>query len=192
MRLPRLELAAGCVLIGLFAPVVVKSLQAVLENVTGLPPEIVRDNLAAATNPLTFVVIGMVAFLLVLVALILLRRSLLAGRRVEEGVTWGCGYAQPTTRMQYTASSFVQPFTTLYRWLLGSHRQLQRPEGFFPPKASLATETPDLCHGNLYRPGFLKMNWGISKLRWLQQGHVQLYVLYIAVTLIVLLAWKFR
>ena len=192
MRLPMLALAAGCVLIGLFAPVVVKSLQAVLENVTGLPPEIVRDNLAAATNPLTFVVIGMVAFLLVLVALILLRRSLLAGRRVEEGVTWGCGYAQPTTRMQYTASSFVQPFTTLFRWLLGSHRQLQRPEGFFPPKASLTTETPDLCHANLYRPGFLKMNWGISKLRWLQQGHVQLYVLYIAVTLIVLLAWKFR
>ena len=74
----------------------------------------------------------------------------------------------------------------------GAHRQLQRPEGIFPPKASLATETPDLCHGNLYRPGFMKLNWGIAKLRWMQQGHVQLYVLYIAVTLIVLLAWKFR
>jgi hypothetical protein len=44
----------------------------------------------------------------------------------------------------------------------------------------------------LYRPGFLKVNWGLSKLRRLQQGEVQLYVLYIAVTLIVLLAWKFR
>jgi len=192
MRLPMLALAAGCVFIGLFAPVVVKSLQAVLENVTGLPPENVRDNLAAATNPLTFVVIGIAAFLLLLLALILLRRTLLAGRRVEESVTWGCGYAQPTARIQYTASSFIQPFTTLFSWLLGSHRQLQRPEGIFPPKASLATETPDLCHGNLYRPGFLKINWGISKLRWLQQGHVQLYILYIAVTLIVLLAWKFR
>jgi formate hydrogenlyase subunit 3/multisubunit Na+/H+ antiporter MnhD subunit len=192
MRLPMLLLAAGCILIGLFAPVVVKSLQAVLENVTGLAPENVRENLAAASNPLTFFVIGAIAFLLLLVALVLLRRSLLAGRRVEEGVTWGCGYARPTARMQYTASSFVQPFTTLFRWLLGSHRQLQRPEGFFPSKASLATETPDLTHEELYRPGFLKMNWGISKLRWLQQGHVQLYVLYIAVTLIVLLAWKFR
>jgi hypothetical protein len=38
----------------------------------------------------------------------------------------------------------------------------------------------------------MKLNWGIAKLRWMQQGHVQLYVLYIAVTLIVLLAWKFR
>ena len=192
MRLPMLTLAAGCVLIGLFAPVVVKSLQAVLENATGLPPENVRESLTAATNPLTFVMIGVAAFLLLLLALIVLRRGLLSGRRVEESVTWDCGYARPTARIQYTASSFVQPFTTLFRWLLGTQRQLQRPEGFFPAKASLTTETPDLTHEELYRPGFLKINWGIAKLRWMQQGHVQLYVLYIAVTLIVLLAWKFR
>jgi formate hydrogenlyase subunit 3/multisubunit Na+/H+ antiporter MnhD subunit len=192
MRLPMLTLAAGCVLIGLFAPVVVKSLQGVLENATGLPPENVRESLTAATNPLTFVMIGVAAFLLLLLALIVLRRGLLSGRRVEESVTWDCGYARPTARIQYTASSFVQPFTTLFRWLLGTQRQLQRPEGFFPAKASLTTETPDLTHEELYRPGFLKINWGIAKLRWMQQGHVQLYVLYIAVTLIVLLAWKFR
>ena len=192
MRLPMLALAAGCVLIGLFAPVVVKSLQGVLENATGLPPENVRESLTAATNPLTFVMIGVAAFLLLLLALIVLRRGLLSGRRVEESVTWDCGYARPTARIQYTASSFVQPFTTLFRWLLGTQRQLQRPEGFFPAKASLTTETPDLTHEELYRPGFLKINWGIAKLRWMQQGHVQLYVLYIAVTLIVLLAWKFR
>jgi hypothetical protein len=117
---------------------------------------------------------------------------LLAGRTVGAADTWSCGYARPSSRIQYTASSFVQPVTTLFRWLLGSHRQLQRPEGFFPPKASLTTETPDLTHEELFRPGFLKINWGIAKLRWMQQGHVQLYVLYIAITLIVLLAWKFR
>ena len=192
MRVPMLLLAAGCALIGLFAPVVVGALQAVLENTTGLRREVVRENLAAAAGPLSLVVIGTVAFLLLLVALFLLRRGLLAGRPVEQGVTWGCGYAQPTARMQYTASSFVQPVTTLFRWLLGTHRQVQRPEGVMPANASLTTETPDLCHGNLYRPGFLKVNWGLSKLRRLQQGQVQLYVLYIAVTLIVLLAWKFR
>jgi formate hydrogenlyase subunit 3/multisubunit Na+/H+ antiporter MnhD subunit len=192
MRLPMLLLAAGCALIGLFAPFVVGALQAVLENTTGLRREVVRVNLAAAAGPLALVVIGTVAFLLLLVALFLLRRGLLAGRRVEQGVTWGFGYVQPTARMQYTASSFVQPVTTLFRWLLGTHRRLQRPEGIMPANASLTTETPDLCHGNLYRPGFLKVNWGLSQLRRLQRGPVQLYVLYIAVTLIVLLAWKFR
>ncbi len=192
MRFPMVVLAAGCILVGLCAPVVVGSLRVVLGNMKGLQPENVGENLSAATGPLAWVVIGVAAFLLLLLALILLRRGLLAGRRVEKAVTWDCGYARPTARMQYTASSFVQPFTTLFRWLLGAHRQLQRPEGFFPAKASLATDTPDLTHEELYRPGFLKLNRGITKLRWMQQGHVQLYVLYIAVTLIVLLAWKFR
>jgi formate hydrogenlyase subunit 3/multisubunit Na+/H+ antiporter MnhD subunit len=192
LRVPMLLLAAGCALIGLFAPFVVGALQTVLENTTGLRRDVVRENLASAAGPLALVVVGTVAFLLVVVVLVLLRRSLLTGRRVEAGVTWGCGYAQPTARMQYTASSFVQPVTTLFRWLLGTHRQMQRPEGVMPANASLATETPDLCHGNLYRPGFLKVNWGLSQLRRVQRGQVQLYVLYIAVTLIVLLAWKFR
>jgi hypothetical protein len=32
--------------------------------------------------------------------------------------------------------------------------------------------------------------WALSRLRWLQHGRVQLYILYIAVTLLVLLVWK--
>jgi formate hydrogenlyase subunit 3/multisubunit Na+/H+ antiporter MnhD subunit len=191
MRLPMLALAAGCGFIGLLAPVMVGCLQPVLENML-VQPEAVRENLASANSSLLFAVIGSLVFLLLLLLLMVLRRALLAGRKVEKSMTWDCGYARPTARIQYTASSFVQPFTTLFKWLLGTHRQLQRPEGFFPTKASLTTETPDLTHEELYRPGFLKINWGIAKLRWMQQGHIQLYVLYIAVTLIVLLAWKFR
>jgi formate hydrogenlyase subunit 3/multisubunit Na+/H+ antiporter MnhD subunit len=192
MRWPMLLLAAGCVSIGLAAPVVVGGMQAVLENVTGLAPAQVRATLAAATGPLTLVVLATAVGLLLFGALVALRRGLLAGRRVEAGTTWGCGYAQPTARMQYTASSFAEPITTLFRGLLATRQRVQRPEGILPARASLATETPDLCRGNLYRPALLRANWGLSKLRWLQHGQVRLYVLYIAVTLIVLLAWKFR
>jgi len=192
MRWPMLLLAAGCIFIGLAAPVVVGGMRTVLENVTGLPPAVVRTSLVAATGPLAWVVIATAALVLLFLALAVLRRGLLAGRRVEESVTWGCGYARPSARMQYTASSFAEPITTLFRGLLATRYQVQRPEGILPARASLATETPDLCRGNLYRPAFLQANWGLSKLRWLQHGQVRLYVLYIAVTLIVLMAWKFR
>ncbi|MGD0745645.1 MAG: proton-conducting transporter membrane subunit [Verrucomicrobiota bacterium] len=192
MRLPMLALAAGCALIGLFAPVAVGSLQTVLESVTGQRPEVVGENLAVATGPLAFVVIGIGAVLLLLLAFILLRRGLLTGRRVETGVTWGCGYAQPTARMQYTASSFAQPLMDLFRPVLGTKKRITPPRGFFPAEAALKTETPDISHEEMYRPMFERVNEWLSQLRWLQHGKVQLYVLYLAVTLIVLLVWEFR
>jgi len=192
MRLPMLLLAAGCVLIGLFAPVVVGSLKTVLESLTTLPPAVVSGNLAATTSPLSFVVLGAVIFLALLTVLVLLRRNLLARRRVEADVTWGCGYAQPTARMQYTASSFAQPLTDLFGLLLGTKKKITPPRGIFPEEATLKTVTPDISSEEMYRPIFERVNEWLSQLRWVQHGKVQLYVLYIAVTLIVLLIWGLR
>jgi hydrogenase-4 component B len=192
MRLPMLILAAGCVFIGLFAPVVVGSLKTVLESMTKLQPSVVSGNLAVATSPLSFVVLGAVVFLALLAVLVLLRRHLLAHRRAESDVTWGCAYAQPTSRMQYTASSFAQPLMDLFRPLLGTKKKITPPRGFFPEEAALKTETADISHEEMYRPMFERAEAWLSRLRWLQHGNVQLYVLYIAVTLIVLLVWKFR
>ena len=44
----------------------------------------------------------------------------------------------------------------------------------------------------MYRPMFERGEAWLSQLRWLQHGNVQLYILYIAATLMVLLVWKFR
>jgi formate hydrogenlyase subunit 3/multisubunit Na+/H+ antiporter MnhD subunit len=192
MRLPMLLLAAGCVLICLFAPVAVGSLEMVLKSMTKLQPMVVTGSLVAATSPLTWIMLGAVAFLVLLTALVLLRRGLLAHRRVETDVTWGCGYAQPTARMQYTASSFAQPLTDLFGPLLGTKKKITPPRGLFPAEAVLKTETPDISHEEMYRPVFERVNEWLSQLRWVQHGKVQLYVLYIAVTLIILLVWELR
>jgi formate hydrogenlyase subunit 3/multisubunit Na+/H+ antiporter MnhD subunit len=192
MRLPMLILAAGCVLIGLFAPVAVRSLEMVLKGITKLQPVVVTESLATATSPLTWIMMGAVAFLALLTALVLLRRGLLARRRVETDVTWGCGYAQPTSRMQYTASSFAQPLTDLFGPLLGTKKKISSPRGIFPAEAALKTTTPDISSEEMYRPLFGRINEWLSQLRWVQHGKVQLYVLYIAVTLIVLLVWELR
>jgi hypothetical protein len=121
---------------------------------------------------------------------VLLRRTLLANRKVEENVTWGCGYDLPTARMQYTASSFAQPLTDLFKPLLGTRKNVSAPSGYFPSDAALKTETPDMSSEKIYRPVFTRIGVGLSRLRWLQQGNVQLYVLYIALTLLALLVWK--
>jgi hypothetical protein len=42
----------------------------------------------------------------------------------------------------------------------------------------------------VYRPLFSELRERMSQLRWLQHGRLHLYILYIAVTLIVLLVWQ--
>jgi hypothetical protein len=106
------------------------------------------------------------------------------------GATWGCGYVLPSPRMQYTASSFAQPLTDLFRPLLGTRRRFSAPSGFFPQAAFFETETPDFYRERLYGPLFAAVQKGLSAFRWLQHGHVQLYVLHIAIALLVLLVWK--
>ncbi|MGD0389186.1 MAG: proton-conducting transporter membrane subunit [Tepidisphaeraceae bacterium] len=190
MRWPMALLAAGCVLIGFCAPLALRPLAGVLHLLSGLAPPAIAEQLAGAAGPLRFVVAGSVAFLALVAALAWLRRRLLAGRSVAQSVTWDCGYAQPSARMQYTASSFAQPLMTLFAPLLRTRRTLAAPEGYFPRAASLTTATPDAARIALYEPAFSGVAWMLARLRWLQHGRIQLYVLYIALTLLVLLVWK--
>jgi len=114
----------------------------------------------------------------------------LARRSVRTGATWDCGYALPSPRMQYTASSFAQPLTETFEVLLQTRRVFTAPRGLFPQQAEFRTQTDDPYQTFIFRPLFHAISRGLSLLRPLQQGKVQLYVLYIAVTLLVLLLWQ--
>ena len=190
MRLPMLALAMGCAAIGLLGPFVVLALVPVIAVVAGMPEEAVRAAIAGPRVALGAVVGASVVLLLLMAGLMIFRRWLLAGRTVSRTVTWDCGYARPTARMQYTASSFAQPLTWFFRLLLRARTALAPPVGYFPTSASLATHTDDVCREKGYSPMFRGIGWLLSRLRWFQHGRVQIYVLYIAVTLLVLLLWK--
>jgi hydrogenase-4 component B len=190
MRLPILALAASCALIGLCSPWVVGGLTPVIQRATGLPIDTVRAHLTPTTVALQYVVLTTLALLVMIALGAGVRRWVRAGRRVEERPTWDCGYAQPAARMQYTAASFAQPLTDLFGVLLRTQRQGRPPAGLFPRGASLATETPDVCIALLYQPVFRVVGRGLGALRWLQHGRVNLYVLYVALTLLALLVWK--
>lgn len=190
VRLSLLLLAASCVLIGLCAPWVVEALAPALTNATGLPADSVNTSLMAVRGAFSATVLASLVLLVLLALLALLRQRLLARRSVEEHVTWDCGYARPTSRMQYTASSFAQPLTSLFRFLLRTRFAYAVIPGLFPRAASLATETEDLARARLYQPLFVSIGRSLSSLRWVQHGQVHLYVLYIALTLLVLLVWK--
>jgi len=165
-------------------------LTSVLHITTQLPTTIIQPVLTQTSEILSALVL--MAFLLVFLVTLLtgVRHWLLTGRIVTREVTWDCGYAQPTSRMQYTASSFVQPLTERLASLIRTQRKFSPPQGFFPPDAALSTETSDLSRRYFFQPVFTGVSRGLGSLRWLQQGQMQLYVLYIALTLFALLVWR--
>jgi formate hydrogenlyase subunit 3/multisubunit Na+/H+ antiporter MnhD subunit len=185
-----LLLATCCVLIGALSPLLVPYLEPVLAQVTALPRDEVHVGLSSAVAALWAVVLPSLGFVAVAGALAAVRTWLLAGRTVAEGPTWDCGYALPSPRMQYTGSSFSQPLTAVFAGVLLTEHRGASPEGFFPANASFASRTPDLWRERLYRPLFHALERGLASFRWLQHGRVQLYVLYIALTLVALLLWK--
>jgi len=191
MLVPMIVLAGACVAIGLFAPL---AFRAVLPAVAGLcGPEgaaSVVAPAAAAAGWLRWVVLAGVGLALLVAALALLRLALLRGRRVDAAVTWDCGYAAPTARMQYTASSFAEPVTTFFRYVLRQRLHAKLPSGVFPRGAAFESHAPDVMREDVIAPIFLGFRAILGKLRGIQGGRIQLYVFYIALALAALFIWQ--
>ncbi len=189
MRLPMLALAAGCVAIGMAAPHVIGWMAPVIGQVSGVSSPVLEAQGLRIQGLLSGVlcVTGLAVALIAVLALA--RRLLLSRRTVGETGTWDCGYDQPSPRMQYTASSFAQPLTDLMNLVLRSHRHRDGPDGLFPAPGSWSSETPDACQRWIFRPLFSATAGVMSRMRWLQHGHIQLYILIIVLTLLALLAW---
>ena len=190
MLLPMAALAAACFVIAFSGPYLMAWLARAVSPVAGMPADVAEKVLRESTGSL-YRVMAVFGLLLALAAgLTLLRWRVLARRPVGRAVTWDCGYAAPTARMQYTASSFAEPVTTLFAPLLRSVRHVVRPSGLFPVRASFESYTPDVLSEVLYRRTAASADRFLVRLRWLQHGRINIYVLYIAVTLVALLVWK--
>ena len=136
--------------------------------------------LAAAPRVVVVVLIAVVG------GLIALRRRLGGG---AVAVTWGCGFPAPTSRMEYTASSYAQLFVTgLVPRPLRPRVHLQSPRGIFPGKGSFRTDSQDPARTRLFDPLFRVLGDRMSRLRRFQAGRLNLQLLYTLVTLVALLA----
>ena len=182
-------LALLCIAIGLAAPAVIAALPSVVVAATGLPAAAVRLQLAGLAAPLTAAVAVFVAAVAIAAAAWLWRSRSLRRTGSRRGPVWGCGYLFPTARMQYTASSFVQPVTTQFRLFVRNRERMAPPQGYFPGSASYSSDSGDPVLRLLFVPTFRWFDRLASRLNVIQHGHTHIYVLYVAATLVLLLIW---
>ena len=200
LRVPMAILSALCLGIGLAGSWIVRTLGAVVPYVavggpggetTGLSPAALVAELDAAADLLGRIAWVAGSLILLTLATLAGRALLLARRRAARAPTWDCGYAAPTARMQYTGSSFAQPILEIFAPVLGTRISSLKPTGVFPSGASHATATPDSFRERVFAPLANEVGRRLSQLRRIQEGRVQIYVLYIALTLLAVLIYQF-
>ena len=103
--------------------------------------------------------------------------------------TWDCGFKAPTARIQYTATSFTQMLTDAFRFLLVPSERRPRIQGLFPRPSRYQASTPDLLLDRALKPSAGLSARTMALLKFLQGGHLPIYLLYVVVMLIALFAW---
>ncbi len=180
MALGMMLLAAACLAIGLFGPFWLATMMPAVA-----PSAATWDSVAPSLARLQWIIaIGVVAAIL----LALGRRAILRRHGVApDRGTWGCAYAYPTPRMQYSAGSFTDSIRRSFAAAAPTVRSGSAVQGYFPVSASLSTHTPDPAEDRLFAPIFRAVLRFSQWLAPLQRGRIQLYLVYIVITLIVVL-----
>ena len=137
MRGPMLALARICAAIGLapilFWPAVARAVASWRPAWAAVEPPAPLSTLGSASSSL-----GLLALT---AAVSLWRKAYANGQR--RGLTWDCGYAAPTARMQYTSGSFAGIASGWFVWVLQPERKLRRPRGHFPAEAIRLERIPE-------------------------------------------------
>jgi NADH:ubiquinone oxidoreductase subunit 5 (subunit L)/multisubunit Na+/H+ antiporter MnhA subunit len=182
MTLPILALASACVVAALGAPALGSALLPLLEQFG------VAGSSADALNTLSQLSVANG----VLLPIVMLAASSIVwiGRGRATSDTWGCGYAAPTSRMQYGGRAFSEILTTrlLPRWL-GPSLRMPRLRGTFPNGGSFVSESFDPLTKGAYEPFLMRCAERFARLRFLQQGNIHIYIVYIVGTAVVGLSW---
>jgi hydrogenase-4 component B len=189
MIIPMAILAAGCALIGLLPWAIIRPLQAVICQWN---PELLPALEMLA--PLALVTKLSLGFAGILLATFLLYKRSSSRRDDRASGTWDCGYSQPITRVQYTASSFAGTLVALFRGVLCVRSHEPEILGPFPPATRFESHANDVVLDRWLEPQWRRFKSALAPLRVFQQGGVQSYLLYILMILTLLLLltmpWK--
>ena len=174
-------LAAACLLIGILPGLLLRplaSLVQVLVPGAGVPEETL--SIARIIPWAAAIILG------VSVAVSLLKRR----ERVVR--TWACGLPALTSRMQYTSTVFSKPIRFVFSSVYRPDRKIERlPEDqpYFPVTISYHSVRTTSYERAIYRPLVDMIVSAAQQLRRLQTGNIQVYLLYIFLALVSLLAF---
>ena len=196
MRIGMMLAAVSCLLLGVLPTLVIGWMDPIAQQLTGttigasasgfgwmwLTP--ISHERASYAAPVVFMVILAVVF----VTYLLLHTRPGAIRRAP---LWDCGFEKVTERMQYTGTAFSMPLRRIFGFLFEVTEEVKASpptaHAAFPERLQYYLRLRDRFWGWLYKPVIDSSFWVSRKVGLLQQGRIQVYLIYSFVTVIVLL-----
>ncbi len=179
MYRPMLILALGCLGIGIGPEFIAPLLDHVIHNWIHIPLPPLGTLIPLST--LALVNISLISAVVIGFGLQKFLRS------ARPGPTWACGYARPSSRMQYTAASLAQMLLGIFRPLLRQWRHAPRISGVFAGSGELEAHVDDPVLQDVLKPGWRWVQNLLANGRIFQQGRIQSYLLFMLLALLILL-----
>jgi hydrogenase-4 component B len=190
-------LTAACIFLGLFPTVFLKLFDPLTQQLTG---QQISAQLSAANGLIlsnataqggTVSMLGLTLLGLSLLAVPFVLWVLFATRaKIRQGPTWDCGQRGLTPQMEYTATGFSKPIRMIFKALFRPRREVQREYDFSPYFATtlrFESHVEEVFQTRIYRPLNRFVLRFSRRLRALQAGSIQAYLIYIFITLLLLL-----
>ena len=190
-------LTAACVFLGLFPTTFLVLLDPVAKQLVGTP---IADQLSLANGFVlagvkadggTVSTLGMAGMGLCLLVVPLGLWALFGrGARKRIGPTWDCGLQGLSPQMEYTATGFSKPIRMIFKALFRPHREVQRDYDYSPYFAKtirFESHVEEIFEKRVYRPVNRMVLRLSRRMRALQAGSIQAYLIYIFITLVLLL-----
>jgi hydrogenase-4 component B len=172
-------LAAACVVIGVMPGIVLRPLGAVAQELLHGPA--ISESTISISRTLPLIAASVVVLMIVVAAL---RRV----RRVTP--TWACGLPGLDSRMQYSSTAFSKPLRKAFTRFYKPERKvdvLYAEQPYFPKAISYRAVRTTSFEKSLYRPAVDAVVTISNRVRKLQTGNIQVYLLYIFLALVALL-----
>lgn len=176
MRAPLIALSGACLSIGIFPGLMLRPLgwtaQLLLGGAT-LP-----DEISTFGHLMPWLSLGVIAIVAVVMSV----------RRVSRTTpTWACGLPSLDSRMQYTSTAFSKPIRTVFAQVYRPNRTvkvLPEDDRYFPASISYRSVRTTSFEKSLYRPAMDAIVATGHRLRRLQTGNIQVYLLYVFLALL--------
>lgn len=122
---------------------------------------------------------------------VFLIRKKFSSKVVSVSSTWGCGYVAPSSKMQYTANSFVRSYRKLAKPLLMMNKKENELKGIFPNQIHYHTHPYDKMEVIFIDVPIRYLKGFIRWFQFLQSGNLQFYILYGIIFIILLIIIPF-